>query len=224
MASNSADVYFISGLGADQAAFAFLKLADFKSIYVDWITPESHETLKQYAIRLKQFHAIPDDATLVGLSFGGMLTTEIAKAFPSIKAILISSIKGRHEMPPSLHFLRRIQFHKWMSPKLHRAIMSHAASYLGIYEKTKIETYKKMTQRGDPKLNQWIGGAILDWDNETVPNNITHIHGTNDNVLPHEYVNANYQVEHGGHLMVMERNIEISDILIKILSATKHHE
>lgn len=217
LSNHKKKIYFISGLGADYSAFSYLSLPEFCLVDVSWIHPNSGETLKEYALRLKTYHSIPDDATVVGLSFGGMLTTELAKSFPNMRGILISSAKGRHEFPPSLRLLHRIRFHKWMPPQLHKILMNHASRYLGIFDREKIATYKEMNQRADAKMNQWSGGAILDWQNETVPKNIVHIHGTNDNVLPIQYIRSDYQIENGGHLMVMERADEVSVILGKLL-------
>ncbi|HQV56104.1 MAG TPA: alpha/beta hydrolase, partial [Chitinophagaceae bacterium] len=83
-------VYFISGLGADKRAFSFLDLSFCEPIFIDWIKPVDNESLYQYAMRLKEQINEPSPI-IVGVSFGGMLATEIAKSDASAKVIIISS-------------------------------------------------------------------------------------------------------------------------------------
>jgi len=91
-------VYFISGLGADKRVFSFLDLSFCVPVFIEWITPLKKESLESYALRLSK--NIPEiNPTIVGISFGGMLATEIAKANPDIKAIIISSNKTSAELP-----------------------------------------------------------------------------------------------------------------------------
>src|SRR5882762_5671553 len=93
-------VYFLSGLGADKTVFQFLHLKYCEPIFISWIKPLQNETLPCYALRLKDHYKISNDATICGLSFGGMIATEIAKGFSTSKVILISSAKTKHELPP----------------------------------------------------------------------------------------------------------------------------
>src|SRR5919198_557839 len=92
------EVFFLSGLGADKTVFQFLDLSYCQPVFIDWLPPEKNEPLQEYALRLKD-KFIPDDAMIVGLSFGGMLATEIAKQYPSVKPTLISSAKTKSELP-----------------------------------------------------------------------------------------------------------------------------
>ena len=69
-------VYFISGLGADKTVFQLLDLSYCEPVFIDWIKPAKKEPLKAYALRLKAEKNMPDNAVIVGLSFGGMLATE----------------------------------------------------------------------------------------------------------------------------------------------------
>src|SRR5258705_2778636 len=110
-------VYFISGLGADKRVFSFLDLSFCEPVYVDWIKPVKKESLEGYALRLRE--EIPEtNPTIVGISFGGMLATEMAKADPNVKAILISSNKTAKEFPGYLRIGRYFPFYKWMPSKM----------------------------------------------------------------------------------------------------------
>src|SRR5205085_77479 len=110
-------VYFISGIGADKRVFSFLDLSFCEPIYVDWIQPFKNESLESYALRLRQ--TIPQTApVIVGISFGGMLATEMAKADPNLHAIIISSNKTADEFPKYLRLGRYFPFYKWMPGKM----------------------------------------------------------------------------------------------------------
>lgn len=93
-------IYFISGLGADRRAFSKLIFSEhFPMIHLDWISPEPNESLRSYASRLALEIDSSNPFYLVGLSFGGMLATEIAKELNPIHTFLISStptFKERH--------------------------------------------------------------------------------------------------------------------------------
>ena len=91
-------VFFISGLGADKRSFSFLDLSFCTPVFISWLAPLPKETLVAYALRLRA--TITElNPTIVGLSFGGMLVTEMAKADASVTPIIISSNKSSSEFP-----------------------------------------------------------------------------------------------------------------------------
>ena len=63
---------------------------------------------------------------------------------------------------------------------------------------------------------------IIHWKNETIPDNVVHIQGTDDRVLPCK-VNVSYQylIKKGTHVMVLAHAAEISKILNKELEVIK---
>lgn len=210
-------VYFISGLGADKTVFQFLKLNHAEPVFVEWIAPQKNETLPHYALRLKDAYSMPDDAVIAGLSFGGMLTTEIAKVFPETKAILLSSSKTRKEIPPFYRTGKHFTLHKLLSPKMQRWFMLRIKSWFDLKTPAFIKVYEELIANSDTNFNNWAVSALLNWDNTTVPTNITHIHGTYDKILPYKYVSCDYTIQKGGHLMVMEQAQEVSKILNDVI-------
>lgn len=50
--------------------------------------------------------------------------------------------------------------------------------------------------------------------------NIVHIHGRLDRLLPIKFVKADIVVNEGGHLMIVENSAAISQILKNIIAAT----
>ncbi|HTL80424.1 MAG TPA: alpha/beta hydrolase, partial [Bacteroidia bacterium] len=91
-------IYFISGLGADERVFQNLEFSLIEPVFIKWITPSIDETLASYAERLSKI--IPEnDPNIIGLSFGGMLSVEIAKTHPEGKVLIISAAKNKREIP-----------------------------------------------------------------------------------------------------------------------------
>lgn len=209
-------IFFLSGLGADKSVYQFLEHSFYDPVFIDWLPPGKNESLQEYALRLKH-SCIPDDGIIVGLSFGGMLATEIAKRYPLTKSILISSAKTNEELPPVYKTGNIIPLHKWTPYRLQKWFMMRIKWMFGIRTRQAAEIYEKIICRSDPVFNTWAVEAILKWSNKTVPSNVVHIHGTDDLILPYKYVQSDFAVKGGGHLMVLEEADVISTLIRKII-------
>lgn len=211
--------FFISGLGADKTVFQFLDLSYCKPVFIDWIPPQKKETLQHYAIRLKET-LIPDNAIIVGLSFGGMLATEIAKEYPSTNAIIISSAKTKYEIPSFYKAGKYLAVHDIFPGAAHKWLMLKMKNLFSITDEAVLKVYQELIKNSDPCFNRWAVTALLNWNNQEVPENILHLHGTHDKVLPYKYVKSDYTIKKGGHFMVMEQAAEISKILKGVLTGS----
>lgn len=209
-------VYFISGLGADKRSFGFLDLSFCEPHFINWITPAADDTLASYAEKL--FRCINDEtATIVGLSFGGMLATEIAKKHPATKVILVSSAKTFREIPGYLRFWRHVPVYKLHSHRLRNSAGPIVLSIIGTKGQEQKKVQREILNDSDPVFLKWAMDVIVKWDNDTVPKNVTHIHGTADKLLPYRYVKADYTVPHGEHVMIMDHPEEISKLLRELI-------
>ena len=104
-------IYCISGLGADERAFSRLKPEGYTITCLPWLTPLPNETISEYAVRMSK-GITTEKPVLMGLSFGGMMSLEIAKLLPVEKLILISSIKSNKELPRWMKVAGRLQLNK----------------------------------------------------------------------------------------------------------------
>lgn len=211
-------VYFISGLGADKRVFNFLDVSFCKPVFVDWIQPHAHETLESYAHRLSAIIQEPN-AIVVGLSFGGMLATEIAKAHPNYKVIIISSNKKHSEFPHWLRIGKYVPIYRWSSEKISKKLNQITSWVLGARSQKTKATLHQIIQESDYAFTLWAIEAIMHWQNEIVPANLIHIHGTADKLLPYSYVQADYTIAQGEHLMVMDKADEIAALLKQLIEA-----
>lgn len=208
--------YFISGLGADSRAFSLLDLSFCEAIFVEWIKPQPNESLKSYALRLRK--QIPDDRpTIIGVSFGGMLATEMAKADDKVNAIIIASNKSANEFPFYLRIGKYLPLYKWLPTVLIR--ISYRFKWLfGVNDKRHTQLLANILAGVDPYFLKWAIGAILDWKGKTIPQNVKHIHGTADKLLPFRYVKADFMIEGGTHLMSINKPRELSSLLKQLLA------
>ena len=211
------EVFFLSGLGADKTVFQFLDQSSYQPVFIDWLSPKQKESLPDYALRLKEAF-IPDDAIIVGLSFGGMLATEIAKKYPGIKSILVSSAKTKDELPSIYRAGKYFPLHHWAAYALQKWFMMRIDWMFGIKKARTKKIYKEIIRNSNPGFNQWAIDAILEWQNSEVPSNVIHIHGTHDKILPYKCVRPDYAVKKGGHLMVMEQADILSNFLKSIIT------
>ena len=208
-------VYFLSGLGADKRAFSVLNLSFCEPVFIDWIKPLPKESLTNYATRLRK--EIPEDhPVVVGVSFGGMLASEMAKTDPLMKVIIIASNKSANEFPYYLRLGKYFPVYRWLPEKLFRSGRS-LNWVLGVKDKAQRKLLSDIVADIDPSFLKWAIDAILHWQEKNAPVNVTHIHGTADRLLPFRYVRADYKIPGGTHLISINKPNEISSLLQKLI-------
>jgi pimeloyl-ACP methyl ester carboxylesterase len=84
-------IFLITGFALDKRAFSPLGLSDERFRFVDLIPARAGETLRDYALRLGDSLGAGKDDVIGGVSLGGMLALEIAKARGARGLILIAS-------------------------------------------------------------------------------------------------------------------------------------
>jgi len=94
---------------------------------------------------------------------------------------------------------------------------------LGKLSKHDFNLIEEMLKDINVEFNEWAVDQVIHWNNETIPENIVHIHGTDDKIFPDYYVKDAILIKGGTHFMVVNRAKEISKILRKELAnAAKH--
>jgi len=210
--------YFISGLGADRRAFYKIQLPPaYETLYLDWIAPLKNESFEAYAKRFSELIRPDEDFILIGLSFGGMLASEIAKIISPLKLIIISSLSNYKELPWYFKLAGKLKVHKILLPAIYKqaTILNR---YMGAGDKEMKAIVYSYVNEIDPKFIRWSLNVIVNWSHTERLLNLVHIHGSNDHLLPRSYIKADYIVEKGGHLMVMNQAEAVNKILEKILS------
>lgn len=224
--NNLKTVYFISGLGADKRAFTFLDLSFCRPVFIDWIKPLKKEKLPEYALRLKEQITDPEPV-IVGVSFGGMLASEMALADPAVRAFIISSNKVKKEFPRLLLTGKYVPVYKWIPAGWLKKGTFLRRAFFGPKGEKQKKIFSEILRDSDFNFTKWAIEAILHWKNDRRPHNVTHIHGTKDKLLPYKLVEDDHAIEGGSHLMIMNNAEEISVLLRKLIaglsaSSTSH--
>jgi len=213
--------YFISGLGADRRAFYKIQLPPaYETVYLDWIAPLKNESFEAYAKRFSELIRPDEDFILIGLSFGGMLASEIAKIISPLKLIIISSLSNYKELPWYFKLAGKLRLHKIIIPGIYKqaTILNR---FMGAGNKEMKAIVYSYVSNIDPMFITWSLNIIVNWPHTVRLLNLIHIHGSKDHLLPNRYVKADYVVRNGGHLMVMNKAEEVNKILDKILKDIK---
>lgn len=211
-------VYFISGLAADKRVFKYIQLPEgCEAVYLDWISPEKDESLPSYALRLASTINKEEPFALVGLSFGGMLATEIAKQYQPVVTILISSVPVSTHLPGYFKVAGKMGLHKIVPISL----LKSSAATKRFFTRELMEDKKLLWQiinESDTGLIRWSMNAILNWQNDIIPQPVWHIHGTRDEVLPVRYTRPTHTIPKEGHMMVMTCPQVVNEFLAKALA------
>lgn len=208
-------VYLFSGLGADERVFQFLDLKTPTQI-IYWIAPKPSENLESYARRIVAEQITePLGAILIGVSFGGIIAQEVARQIHPRKVILISSIKTHDELPS---YYRQIGWlHRWLPSRLLRFPGWLGYYFFGVSQPSHRALLKAILRDTDPKFLRWAIAQVLAWQNNQMIDNVVHIHGDKDKILPFFCVKEVICVTNGGHLMVVTHNHEVSTVIKKVL-------
>lgn len=211
------DIYCISGLGADERVFQKLKFKGYQPIHIRWLEPKTGESIKDYTERLT--HQIKaKKPILIGLSFGGIIAVEMSKQIAIEKIILISSTKNRQEIPFYFKMFRWLPIYLLLPAKFLLWIAKLIASWffsLKTIDERKL--LKAILFDTNARFVKWAIHQIVTWNNKLIPDNTYHIHGESDRVFPYQFVHEDFNIKHGGHLMIMSQAEYISNLIQKII-------
>lgn len=210
-------IYCVSGLGADERAFSKLKIPGFRLQVIPWLMPERDETIEQYSQRMRKDITEPDPI-LMGLSFGGMICTEIAKQINVSKIIIISSVKSAAELPWWMRAVAALKLHKIVPLRSTRLTQPIQNKMLGIRTAEEKELIYALRRSANLPYTNWAVNQAITWKNGWLHPHIHHIHGDRDRMFPIKYLRADYTIKKGGHFMIMNRAAEVSACINRILN------
>ncbi len=218
---NFVNVYFISGLGADKTVFRKIKLpASYTIHHIEWIKSLPDESLPSYAHRLTSQMNTQSAFAVVGVSFGGMLATEICRYLKPPKTIIISGIWSQKQLPAYLKATGKIKFHNIIPAWFFTHVNAVTLWLFGAHTPDEKELLTTIFKNTDVPFMRWAFTAIGNWQSSFIekPANVFHIHGTHDHILPLGNMKPDIAIEGGEHLMVYSRADEINLLLEKELS------
>jgi len=206
-------VYLIPGQGSDGRLFQGITIEKYDTVHIRYLLPEKYETLQHYAGRIAAQIDTSSPYSIVGVSLGGIIATELAEILSPESVIIISSAKCKQELPTRYKLFKVFPLYKIIGGK---TIIRSAKIAQPLFEPTDKATqqhFKNMINQKDPYFMQRAVTWIVTWEREDYSEHIVHIHGTKDHTLPFKHVQADVAIERGTHLMTMTRSTEISNWL-----------
>ena len=211
-------IYLIAGMGADTRIYNNIELPDENEVVpVDWIEPDTTDTLSTYAQKLIKQYNISYNSVVIGNSLGGMIAIEIAKLMPLNKVILISSIKTMHEAPRYFSLFKTLPVYKLIPGTAFTKLGGFIRPVFGGMSPQHLWLFKDMLSKTSPKFLKWAMGAVLKWKNTTIPPNVYHIIGDKDLVFNYKLIKDATVVKGGTHIMIFDKAKEINKLLKGIL-------
>ncbi|MEQ9438786.1 MAG: alpha/beta hydrolase [Cyclobacteriaceae bacterium] len=207
-------VYFISGLGADERAFRYIKLPSVEKRFIRWIPPLHNESLKEYTARLIVQIDTTRPVTLVGLSFGGIVAQAMAEIIACERVFLISCVKSPNELSWGLRLIRRTKMYGLLPLRGLKPLALRLAPYWfdAVSDRQK-GLLKNIINDTDEVFARWAIGALMCWQGSRITAPLIHLHGTGDRIFPIRYVRNYTPIKGGGHFMVVTHARKISKLL-----------
>lgn len=203
-------IFGISGLGADKRVFKYLTL-EHELIPVEWIKVKTKETIIEYSKRLIEEFEIGNNEEfgILGVSFGGLIATEISKLTKPKFTILISSVETKNELSEIIKFIGKSNLIEIIPEKLFNPPKKIAHFMFGTKNK---ELLNSILEDTDLNFTKWAIRELMNWNNESNLSNLIKIGGTKDKLLPPKGNNT-ILIENGEHFMIVDRAKEISSII-----------
>ena len=208
-------IYLVPGIGADHRVFESIHLDGFETTIIVWEQPKRGETIRDYAKRLsKQIkHNRP---FFIGLSFGGIVSAELAELFPGSQYILISSIASRMEVPWWARYAASCGMNKWFSGEFMKKPNPLIRWIFSIAPGHQRKLFDAILHDSDPVFLYWALNELLNWKGNG-SKRLHHIHGKKDRLLPCRFTSADTIIEDGAHFMIVSHGQEISSMLVNML-------
>ena len=205
--------YLLPGLGFDHRIFKKLSLSG-ELRYLDWLPPMPNEAIQTYARRMAA--SVEDHSILIGHSFGGMMSQEIAAIMPIRKVLIISSIKSRKELPPHFSIIKKLGIQHVMSKSVTLASLPLWGKYHDYVSKEEQTLFKDMVDRHSSSDLRWALTQLSGW--QTPPmregTELVHIHGEGDRTFPIKRIQQPVHViKGGGHFMVYKQAELVGDLI-----------
>ncbi len=199
-------LYAISGLGVDSRLFKHLTL-NVELIPIEWIKPFKDEPIEHYALRLAEGINTNEEYGILGVSFGGLIATEISKKLQPKFTVLISSAETKQELRPiytkfgTLGIIPKIPVSWFKIPKF-------PCTY--IFGTKNKDLLYPILEDTDPYFAKWAIHALITWKNTTRLNSVLKISGDNDKLLPANKHTNTSLIPNEGHFIIADRANDVS--------------
>jgi pimeloyl-ACP methyl ester carboxylesterase len=194
------------GLAANPSIFEYLKLPEeeFEIHWLSWKMPIKNESIADYAKRMCD-EIKHENSALLGVSFGGVLVQEMARYVKLKRLIIVSSVKSRKEIPPSMKLAGTTKLFKILPTSLVNYFGQIEKLPVGDFARKRIQLYKQYMSVDQPYYLDWAIQNMLCWRPTEMQKNVIHIHGDEDAVFPIKYIENPIVVKGGTHIMIINK-------------------
>jgi hypothetical protein len=205
-------IYAIPGLATTGKLFEHISVKGCEIKVLDWPQPREGMTLQDYATLFLKDIDTSKPFCLLGVSFGGMLCSELSHLVKVEKVFLVSSCKNRNELPWMIRVQKYIPVYNLFSEKFLMANAFRVHWLLGFKHDYKKIFVQMISEMPENYIKRSIK-MIVNWENVKAPDNCIHIHGTKDHLLFYNCVKADHAIKNGSHAMIVYDAEEINAIL-----------
>lgn len=212
-------VYLIHGQGADERLFKNINLDTtlFQTCPLLIPIPQKKETMQHLAQRMIPQIDTTHSFSIIGVSLGGMVSSELIELLNPRKVIIISSAGWQEELPKRYRIMRNFPLYKIFPPMFFKVGSFIAQPIVEPDRRKERKVCNAMLCRKNPIFLKRATQLIITWEKERKHPEIIHIHGDNDHTVPIKNVKYNYLISKGSHMMTLTRADEINQILNKEL-------
>lgn len=211
-------IYRIPGMGGDRRLFSEIEpIKGYEFIDLEWRTNYSNiKSLKDYAIELSKEIDTSQPFSLIGVSMGGMICSELVEILNPEKVIIISSCKTSTELPKQLKRLKFIGISRLLKSEKISYLINNSSRFFGAMNKEQRKLFYDMAESINVDFIAWSIKAVLNWNKKEWSSKIVHIHGDKDIVLPIKNITPSYTIKKGDHMMIWNKSSQINQILVDI--------
>jgi pimeloyl-ACP methyl ester carboxylesterase len=213
-------VYLIPGHGSDYRVWQRLDLSGFDTVHLDYpILPERGERMVEYAERLLTRVDTTQPFALMGISLGGMLAVEMAQRSQPEAVIILSSARGRFDLPWLYQMQRYLPLQHVFPGEFLKQITIRLQPWYEPEVKVNQALCVDMLRQKDPRLFLRGIHMIIRWQRCTLDPSIIHLHGDRDRTLPLRAVEPPVIVLPGvTHMMTLFAAEQVDAIVRPLLS------
>ena len=200
----------LPGLNGDPRVFA-PQAAAFPDVRpVRWTLPPRGDRLAVYAARLAGSLGRVGPCVVVGVSFGGIVATELARHVDATACVVIASARDPAGLPAAVRALRRAA-----------TVVPSAAVELAVRAGVTTAAPQDDRRRQDTTdraFRSWAVNAMVTWRPAGPPPcPLVQIHGDRDRQFPGGTAVADHVIAGGGHLLTITHAEQVNAILADVV-------
>lgn len=216
--TDSTNLYLIPGQGSDARLYSEIQInGPYRIQHIQYETPEADMNMKEYAALLGKQVDTSKPYSIVGVSLGGMLASEMTDFLDPDQTVIISSAQNRNEIPVRYAIFQKILIYRYVNGEMAKRNVIRFQPIMEPADSAHQEVFVSMISDKDPLFLERTIPMIVHWQRDTFNDDIIHIHGTRDRTLPIRNVTYDYCIEGGTHIMTLTRAEEISELLNEVL-------